>query len=204
MQWLGLAWLVVIVLELVRGRSPTLDAIATGIWACFVIDFLVRLLLAPKRAAFLKRNWLTLLSIAVPAVRALRAIRVLRVLRIVRWSRIVRIAGSVNRGAAALRTTLARRRIAYAAGLTVVVWIIGSASLYAFERDVPGTAFADLGTVVWWTAMMLTTMGSESWPVTPEGRVLSFALAVYAFAVFGYITASLATLFIGREPQTSS
>jgi voltage-gated potassium channel len=45
----------------------------------------------------------------------------------------------------------------------------------------------------------MTTMGSEYWPQTPEGRVLCLILALYAFAVFGYVTATLATFFIGRD-----
>jgi len=42
-------------------------------------------------------------------------------------------------------------------------------------------------------------MGSDYFPKTTEGRVLCFALAVYAFAVFGYVTATLATFFVGRD-----
>lgn len=33
--------------------------------------------------------------------------------------------------------------------------------------------------------MLLTTMGSEYWPQTAEGRILCLLLSVYAFAVFG-------------------
>ena len=55
------------------------------------------------------------------------------------------------------------------------------------------------GDAVWWTAMLLTTLGSEYWPRTAEGRVLCVLLALYAFAVFGYITATLATYFVGRD-----
>ena len=47
--------------------------------------------------------------------------------------------------------------------------------------------------------MLLTTMGSQYWPQTGEGRILCFLLALYGFAVFGYITASFATFFIGQE-----
>ena len=47
--------------------------------------------------------------------------------------------------------------------------------------------------------MLMTTMGSEYWPRSAEGRALCLLLAVYAFAVFGYVTASLATFFIGRD-----
>jgi voltage-gated potassium channel len=49
--------------------------------------------------------------------------------------------------------------------------------------------------------MILTTMGSQYWPQTVEGRVLCVFLALYAFAVFGYVTATLATFFIGRDAE---
>ena len=47
--------------------------------------------------------------------------------------------------------------------------------------------------------MIVATMGSDFWPRTPEGRLLCLALAVYAFSVFGYITAALASFFVERE-----
>lgn len=47
--------------------------------------------------------------------------------------------------------------------------------------------------------MLLATMGSQFWPVTREGRILCFLLALYGFAVFGYITASFASFFVGRD-----
>lgn len=49
--------------------------------------------------------------------------------------------------------------------------------------------------------MLLTTMGSEYWPKTIEGRVLCIVMALYAFAVFGYVTATIATFFIGRDAE---
>ena len=45
-------------------------------------------------------------------------------------------------------------------------------------------------------------MGSQYWPQTLEGRVLCFFLALYAFAVFGYVTATLATFFVGRDAES--
>jgi voltage-gated potassium channel len=49
--------------------------------------------------------------------------------------------------------------------------------------------------------MLLTTMGSEFWPQSPEGRLICLVLSVYAFAVFGYITATLASYFIGSDAE---
>jgi voltage-gated potassium channel len=49
--------------------------------------------------------------------------------------------------------------------------------------------------------MMVTTIGSAYFPKTAEGRVLCFILALYGFAVFGYVTAALATFFVGRDAE---
>jgi voltage-gated potassium channel len=75
--------------------------------------------------------------------------------------------------------------------------------MLAFEpaSEVEGgfTSYAD---ALWWTAMLLTTMGSQFWPQTPEGRLLCLLLALYGFAVFGYITASFASFFVGQEAKS--
>jgi hypothetical protein len=55
------------------------------------------------------------------------------------------------------------------------------------------------GEALWWTAMVITTMGSGYFPKTAEGRVLCLALAVFALAVFGYITATPAAFCSGRD-----
>ena len=49
--------------------------------------------------------------------------------------------------------------------------------------------------------MTMTTMGADYFPKTPEGRLLGWLLAVYAFAVFGYITATIASYFVGRDRE---
>ncbi len=74
--------------------------------------------------------------------------------------------------------------------------------MYAFENNTAeGGGLNNYGAALWWTAMLMTTMGSEYWPQTPEGRVLCFILSLYAFAVFGYVTATLATFFVGRDAE---
>jgi voltage-gated potassium channel len=72
--------------------------------------------------------------------------------------------------------------------------------MYAFERSVPGApGLPDYMTALWWTAMLLTTVGSEYWPQTTEGRLLCLLLSIYAVAIFGYLAALLASFFIGRD-----
>lgn len=206
MQVLGLVWLGLLILELTSGLSPVLTALSTGIWLVFILDFALRFTLAPAKTAYLRRNWLTLLSLLLPALRVLRfarAVRLLRAARAARGLRLVKLVGSVNRGMGALRRGMGRRGFGYVVALTVLVTLAGAAGMLAFERGAPGGGIGDYGTALWWTAMIMTTLGSDYWPLTVEGRVLCILLALYAFAVFGYVTASLASFFVGRDAESA-
>ena len=202
---LGLAWLVLLVVELTRGLSPALELTGTLIWITFVCDFVIRLTFAPEKLRFVRKNILTAIALVIPAFRILRFARVFRVLRAAqatRGLRLVRLITSFNRGMSALAATLGRRGFGYAFLLTLLVKILGAAGMYAFEKDVTGGAIDSYGTALWWTAMLMTTMGSEYWPRTSEGRILCFLLSLYAFGVFGYVTATIATFFIGRDAES--
>ncbi len=50
---LGLVWLVLLVLELTAGLSPALQAVSHVIWAVFIVDFLLKFTLAPRKVLFL-------------------------------------------------------------------------------------------------------------------------------------------------------
>jgi voltage-gated potassium channel len=90
--------------------------------------------------------------------------------------------------------------LGYALALTLLVLFGGSAGMHALEGGIRG-GLRDYGDALWWTAMILTTMGSSYWPVTAEGRILCIFISLYAFGVFGYFTAFLATFFIGRDAE---
>ncbi len=72
MVLLGFVWLALLVVELTRGLDPRLERLSAAIWAVFVFDFLLRLVLAPRRLAYLRRNWLTVVALFVPALRIVR------------------------------------------------------------------------------------------------------------------------------------
>ena len=203
MTVLGFVWLALLVAELTRGLPPFLAAAGTAIWAVFVLDFALRFTLAPAKWTFLRRNWLTAVSLVVPALRFARALRAFRGLRLLGRVRLVKVVGGVNRGMGALARSVGRRHFGYVVALTALVTLVGAAGMYAFERDQPGGGFGDFWSALWWTAMIMTTLGSEHWPRTGEGRALSFLLALYSFSVFGYVTATLATYFVGREAESA-
>jgi voltage-gated potassium channel len=71
--------------------------------------------------------------------------------------------------------------------------------MYALENPNPG--FTSYGLALWWTAMRVITAGNEFNPMTPEGRALGFLIAVFGYSIFGYVTATFATYFIGRDAE---
>ncbi|MCY7290685.1 MAG: hypothetical protein LH615_00735, partial [Ferruginibacter sp.] len=57
------------------------------------------------------------------------------------------------------------------------------------------------GMALWWTAMRVITAGNEFHPITHEGRGLAFLIALFGYSIFGYVTATFATFFIGRDAE---
>lgn len=205
MAVLSLVWLGIVVWELLSGSTDLLASIGTVIWIIFIVEFLVRFALAPDKKAFLKSNWLTIIALAVPALRLFRALTFLRAARGLRGLRLVRIVGTANRSMNALKATLSRRGFAYVAGLTLLVIGLGAAGMLSFENagEVEG-GFSTYGHALWWTGMLVASIGTDFWPATTEGRVLAMLLAIYGLAVFGYITATFASFFVGRDAQASA
>ena len=202
---LSAVWLVLLIIEFTRGLSPLLQNVNNVIWIAFVLQFLIEITIAPSRSLYLRKHWITAVSLALPAMRLLRLARFARAARLARAARGLRLArllGAINRGMRTAAAGFRRRGICYLTLLTCIVAITGAAGMYRFEMDAPGgPGFRDYSTALWWTAMLLTTMGSEYWPQTAEGRLLCLLLALYAFAIFGYVTAAIAAYFVGKDQE---
>src|SRR5215469_9259935 len=83
----SILFLLVILVPVVWTRLPlsvrnTLTVIETILWVIFVVDYLVRFLLAPRRWRFFWTHIPELVVIAVPVFRPLRSLQVLRLLRL--------------------------------------------------------------------------------------------------------------------------
>ncbi len=203
---LSLIWLTLFIVEMTQGIGPFLEIVGNVIWIIFGIEYLVRFFLAPEKFAYIKSSWLTLLALALPALRIFRLFRafsLLRAARAARGLRLVRLLTSLNRGMKALGSTFSRRGFGYVLFLTLVVVFVGAAGMYNFEKDLEG-GFVNYADALWWTAMLITSIGSDYFPRSGEGRMLCLILSLYGFAVFGYVTATLATFFIQRDSETAS
>ncbi len=211
---LSFVWLGLLILDFTLGLDPFLNGVSYTIWALFVLDFIFRFLVAPHKLDYLKNSWLTVISLLLPALRVLRVFPAMRVLLLARTARsisLIRFITSMNRGIRAVNKTMGQRGVVYVVVITLILLFAGAAGMAQFESspalvqegytDVKG--LNSYSEAIWWTAMMLTTMGSEYWPKTVEGRILAWLLALYAFAIFGYITANIASFFIGQNSTKS-
>lgn len=199
MIFLGFVWLVLLIVELIWGINKILEYISLSIWGVFIIDFLIKIILAPEKLDFLKKNWLTSISLFIPALRVFRIFRFVRLLRSLQGLRLVRLVSSINRSLRSLGKTMQRRAFGYVMITTLIVTFTGAAGMFALEKTTPG--FTSYWLSLWWTAMHVITAGNEFHPATPEGRGLGFLISVFGFSIFGYFTATFATYFIGRDAE---
>src|SRR5262245_24956497 len=85
MAILAVVWVVVMLQELVDAslgkRRPALTTAGVVLWIVFFLEFLFELLIAPDWRAFLRKNWLTALSVALPFLSVMRVFRALAALR---------------------------------------------------------------------------------------------------------------------------
>jgi voltage-gated potassium channel len=137
---LGIFWLGLFIIELVWGLTPLLEALGITIWIAFIIDFCVKLLLAPHRMAYLQHNWLLAFSLFVPAVRTLRILRIIQPLQsihAVRGLQLLQVMTRTNKGMRLLATSIGRRGFGYVIGATTIITLVGAAGIYALEREYP-------------------------------------------------------------------
>jgi voltage-gated potassium channel len=205
---LALVWIGLTITELLGRLNPALAILQNVIWALFGLDFAVKLFVAPRKLQFLKDHWIALLSLLLPAFRLLRVLQALGALRAFS---LVRVLAALNGGIGRLSDAMGKRGIGYVSIITVLVLFGGAGGMYAFERPdqliaqgherlaAAGGGLHDYGDALWWTAMLMTTIGSQYWPVTVAGRALCIALSLFSLGVFGYITAALASFFVDKD-----
>jgi voltage-gated potassium channel len=207
---LALVTLVLLIVELLFSLRPPWDDIVysaqIAIWAVFLVAFVIEIALAPKKLLYLRRNWLLVLALFLPALRVFRAAQALRVLRVSRVARGLTVArglATVSRATRTVRSFLGFSQMAYLGALVVIVWIAAGGLVYWLEGD-RGSGFDSVADSLWWSASVITTVGISIEPETEEGRFVAILLRVFGVAVIGYVTARLAAFFLGGSQASSA
>lgn len=193
MSALSVVFVLVIVGESLASSGTTLSlglAIAGWlIWAVFVAEFVARLVVAPKTAAFLKKNWWQIGFLLLPFLRIVRLFWTIRLLRT------GRVLSSAVRSSRSARQVLGSR-VGWLAVVSAITALGSSQLLYEFE------VFDRYGDAL--HAAALATITGE--PLAkPDGfaKILDVVLAAYSVVVFAALAATLGAHFLGRQDGTS-
>ncbi len=201
---LALVWVLIIAIQLAGLAPPQWEPVLRGvdiaIWALFLVQFVLELWIAPDKRRYLRGNWIVALSVLVPLFGFLRLLLVLRALPSLRLLNILAGTGRATRGAFNIVREHGLQYVALIAAITVLV---GSASVYYFERAQPASALGAYPQALWWASALITTINTSTDPVTLEGSIIAFIMRVIALSIFGYITASIASFLVGGTAPAS-
>ncbi|WP_081898445.1 potassium channel family protein [Herbidospora cretacea] len=147
-----------------------------GCWLVFLAEYVVRFVRAGDKRAFAKDNVVDLLVILLPLMMPLRMLQ--------------------------RRLGFQRKVLTFTATTTLVLGLAASLAILRAERDAPGATILTFGDAIWWAVTTMTTTGyGDTYPVTPDGRLIASALMLGGVALLGVVTATLASWF-GRRFDT--
>lgn len=147
-----------------------------AMWAAFLLDFAVRLLLTTDRWRYIRRNLFEVVTLVLPFLRAF-----LLVLYIWRLPSLKR-----SRSHQRLRFML----VAASLGL-VFVYVI-STLVWLVEQQAPGATILSFGDAIWWGFVTISTVGYGDYtPVTLLGRVFAVILMLGGIVIVGIVTATV-------------
>ena len=152
------------------------------IWAGFVVDYAVQVLLATNKKEFFRSEIISIILVAVPFLRPVRAIRGIVFLR-----------HASTRPEDSKLMTLPWM----IASLGALMMLIMAAAVLNVERFAPNSTIHNTGDALWWSLVTVTTIGyGDKYPVTGEGRVLAAVLIIFGIGLVASLTGYFASTII--------
>ena len=153
-----------------------------GIWAFFAIAFASKLALAPRKLAYLRRNWFEALLVLIPIIRPLRIIRaILFVIRgVSRWKR------------------LATFEVLLAYGIGII--LLAATIVTTVEQNAAGANIRSFPDALYWSLVTVSTVGyGDHYPVTVIGKFTAIFLMFFGIGIFAGIVATIVAAFGNSE-----
>ena len=177
-----------------------LQALDYLIWAIFMIEYVIKLTLAPSRWQFVRKNIPDLIVVAVPFLRPFRIVRSVRALRFLRLARLGALAG---KGVTKTRRSLHSKAGAYVFVLAGTILVLTSVVMLDLEQGAAQASIKNFGDALWWGISTMTTVGyGDKVPVTPGGKAIAAILMLTGVAIYGVLAASMATFFIKEADKS--
>jgi voltage-gated potassium channel len=186
-----------LLVDLPSGAETTLFAIDWMIWIAFVLEYGIRLYLAPNKRHFVSHNIIDLVFVLIPFLRPLRVVRSARAFALLRATR-----GAVVllRAVDAVQDVLKRHKLGYTLLIAVVVVVGSGLAVATIEEADPARNIQSIPDGLWWAVTTITTVGyGDRFPVTPIGRAIGAGVMILGIGLFGLLAASLASLLVEKD-----
>ena len=188
----SVVFLVVLLVPLVFTQLPVsvrrlLTVVETLLWVAFVIDYVVRFLLAPNRWRFFYTHIPELIVVTVPVLRPLRSLQALRLLRL----------GGLASAAGRFARRSLRNTVLLSAAVTIILVLTVAGVVLILERGNQQATITSYPQALWWALSTVTTVGyGDVYPTTNGGRAAALVLMFTGIALVGVLTAAVATWFV--------
>lgn len=167
------------VAEIGPGRALTLGVgMITGLWIWFLIDYLIRLILARgSRKEFIRTRLPDLAGVVLPILRPY-------LILVYIWRLPVFIHGGAR---------LQRRRYVLVTVMFAFTFVYtASYVVWEAERHDPKANIVNFSDALWWGFTTISTVGYGDFaPITGTGRLLAVGLMVGGIVIIGVVTATL-------------
>lgn len=156
------------------------------LWVVFVAEYVLRLIIAPSKARFLRQTWWQIAFLAIPVLTLFRALLVLRV------ARPTRVALAAFRGGRSARASLTTRA-AWLGVVTAIVVFAAADVLYNLGLRPYGRALH--------AAALAAINGEPTGSERALAQVLDVALALYAVVFFASLAGIVGAFFLERKEE---
>jgi voltage-gated potassium channel len=186
-----------LLVDLSPGTETAFYALDRFIWVAFVLEYGIRLYLAPSKRYFVSHNIIDLLFVLIPFLRPLRVFRSARAFALFRATRGMVV---LLRAVDAVQDVLKRHKLGYTLLIAMVV-VVGSGLLVAtIEASDPDRNIRTIPDGLWWAVGTITTAAyGDRFPVTVAGRAIAAGVMILGIGLFGLIAATLASFLVEKD-----
>lgn len=177
----------------------------------FILDFLLRLSIAPKKYGLGFRSYiraifsfyaiidiLAIIPVFFMVSKALKSLRLLRMIRLVkslRFFKMMKYSSSVDM---IVKVFKKEAGLLYTVMSVALVFVFVSAlMIFQIEHDIQPENFSNFFDAIWWSVATLTTVGyGDIYPLSTEGRIISIFVSFIGIAVVALPSGIIAAGFV--------